>query len=284
MKIGAHVSIAGGIQNAPINAAKIGCECFQFFSRSPRGGGVKDLTKKQIEEFKNNCKKHKLTDYYIHTPYYINLASTDNKIKHGSINACRQELERGSQLGAKYIMTHLGSAGERPQKEALKEIVRSIDRILNDYIGITELLIEISAGAGKILGNTFDEIAYILKNIKNKNVGVCFDTAHAFASGYDLRTKTAVTKTLAEFNKIIGFDKLKLIHANDSKVGLGSQKDRHEHIGKGKIGLEAFKTFIKHPKLQKINFIIETPKGADDSTDKQNINLLKKLRKKYAKV
>lgn len=177
-------------------------------------------------------------------------------------------------------MTHLGSAGDRTEKDALKEIVRSIDRILDKYSGITKLLIEISAGAGKILGNTFDEIAYILQNIKNKNVGVCFDTAHAFASGYDLRTKTAVNKTLSEFNKIIGFDKLKLIHANDSKVELGSHKDRHEHIGKGFIGIAGFKALITHPKLQKINFIIETPKRADTSTDIKNMNLLKKLRKK----
>lgn len=280
MKIGAHVSIAGGIQNAPLNAAKIGCECFQIFSRSPRGGKYKDFTEKQIKEFKKNCQKHNLIDYYIHTPYFINLASTDNKIKHGSIDACRRELERGTQLGAKYIMTHLGSAGDRTEKDALKEIVSSIDRILDKYSGKTKLLIEISAGAGKILGNTFDEIAYIIKNIKNKNVGVCFDTAHAFASGYDLRTKTAVNKTLSEFNKTIGFDKLKLIHANDSKVEMGSHKDRHEHIGKGFIGIAGFKALIKHPKLQKINFIIETPKGADTSADIKNMNSLKKLRKK----
>jgi len=277
MKIGAHVSIAGGIQNAPRNAAKQGCECFQFFSRSPRGGGVKDLTEKEIKEFKINCKKHQLTDYYIHTPYYINLASTNNRIKHGSINACREELERGSQLNVKYIMTHLGSAGERTEKDALKETVRSIDRILDGYTGTTKFLIEMSAGAGKIMGDTFDEIAYILKNIKNKDVGVCFDTAHAFASGYDLRTKTAVIKTLTEFNKIIGLDKLKLMHINDSKTEFGSHKDRHEHLGKGYIGIDGFKSLIKHPKLQKINFIIETPKE-NDKSDQQNLGILKKFR------
>jgi deoxyribonuclease-4 len=280
MKIGAHVSISGGIQNAPLNAAKQGCECFQFFSRSPRGGGVKDLTEKQIAEFKANCKKHKLFDYYIHTPYYINLASTNNRIKHGSINACREELERGTQLGVKYVMTHLGSAGERTQKDALKETVRSIDRILDGYTGTTKFLIEMSAGAGKIMGDTFDEIAFILKNIKSKDVGVCFDTAHAFASGYDLRTKTAVNKTLTDFNKTIGLDKLKLVHVNDSKVEFGSHKDRHEHLGKGFIGIDGFKALIKHPKLQQINFVIETPKE-NDKSDLKNLGILKKFRKTH---
>ncbi len=278
MKLGAHVSIAGGIQNAPLNAAKQGCECFQFFSRSPRGGGLKALTEKEITEFKANCKKHKLTDYYIHTPYYINLASTNNRIKHGSINACREELERGTQLGVKYIMTHLGSAGERTEKDALKETVRSIDRIFDGYTGTTKFLIEMSAGAGKIMGDTFEEIAFILNKIQNKDVGICFDTAHAFASGYDLRTKTSVNKTLIEFNKTIGLDKLKLLHINDSRVELGSHKDRHEHIGKGFIGINGFKTLITHPKLQEINFIIETPKE-NDKSDKKNLEILNKLRK-----
>lgn len=284
MKIGAHVSIAGGIENAPLNAAQQGCECFQFFSRSPRGGGKKDLTKRQIDEFKANCKKNKLIDYYIHAPYYINLASTNNRIKHGSINAIKEELERGTQLGVKYVMTHLGSAGEKDEKDALKETVRSIDRILDGYTGTTIFLIEMSAGAGKILGDTFEEIGYILSargrpvsGGKNKEVGVCFDTAHAFGSGYDLRTKTAVNKTFTEFNEIIGLDKLKLMHINDSKVELGSRKDRHEHIGKGFIGLEGFKALVKHPKLQNVNFIIETPKEPEGS-DKKNMKTLKSLR------
>ncbi|MFZ5364702.1 MAG: deoxyribonuclease IV [Patescibacteria group bacterium] len=276
MKIGAHVSIAGGIQNAPLNAAKQGCECFQFFSRSPRGGKYVDFTAKEIEEFKANCRKNKLTDYYIHTPYFINLASLDSRIKHGSINACRQELARGSLLGAQGIMTHLGSAGERSEKEAIAETVKSIDRILASYVGSTKFLIEISAGSGKILGDTFEEIAEILKSIKSKNVGVCFDTAHAFASGYDLSSKTAVYKTIADFDKLIGLEKLMVIHTNDSKVALGSRVDRHEHIGQGKIGIKGFRALMNHPKLRDIDFIIETPK-ANDLSDKENMKILKSL-------
>ncbi|HUT22541.1 MAG TPA: deoxyribonuclease IV [Candidatus Bipolaricaulota bacterium] len=280
MLIGSHVSIAGGIQNAPINAAKIGCECFQFFSRSPRGGGKKDLAEMEIEEFKKNCEQNKLSDYYIHAPYYINLASLNNKIKHGSINACREELERGSLLGAKYMMTHLGSAGEREETDALNETVKSIDRILDGYGGKTEFLMEIAAGSGKILGDDFKEIAYILQNIKSKNVGVCFDTAHAFASGYDLRIKEAVNETLKKFDEQIGLDKLKLIHANDSLAEFNSHKDRHQHIGQGEIGPEGFSALINHPKLQNVNFIIETPKE-DDRSDLHNIEMLKKMRSNH---
>jgi len=278
MKIGAHVSAGGGVVNAPLNAAKVGCEVFQFFSRSPQGGPAPELTDEIIKNFKANCKKSKQKEWYIHAPYYINLASTSNRIRYGSISVLRQELERGSILGAKYMMAHMGSAREVGEAKGTKMVIEGINKILDGYSGSCLFLVEISAGAGAIIGDEFEEIGKIVKAVK-KPVGVCFDTCHAFASGYDLRDAKALKKTLQKFEKLIGLKKLKLIHANDSKAELGSHRDRHEHIGKGKIGLAGFKAILREPKLKNINLIIETPKESEND-DAKNILTLKKIRNK----
>jgi len=276
MKFGAHVSIAGGIENAPLNAAKIGCEVFQFFSRSPRGGQP-TYTEKSIELFKQNFKKTKITECYIHTPYYINLASANNRIRYGSISAIREELEIGTKLGVKYVMTHLGSAKDFGEEKSITLVAEALDKILDGYGGTTELLIENSAGSGEIIGDKFEEIGVIIKKMKNKTVGVCFDTCHAFASGYDLRTKEELEETLTEFNKRIGLPKLKLFHLNDSKTELGSNKDRHEDIGHGLLEFESFKLIVRHSSLKKINAIIETPGEHLDYNE--TLKLLRSVRK-----
>jgi deoxyribonuclease-4 len=273
MLIGVHVSAAGGVENAPKNADKVGAEVFQFFSRSPQGGKAPELTENIIKKFKQACKEYGVSEYYIHAPYFINLASTNNRIRYGSINVLRQELERGSSLGAKYMMAHMGSAREVGEKEATKMVIEGIKKILDGYRGPCKLLIENSAGAGAIIGNDFKEIGKIIKGVK-KPIGVCFDTCHAFASGYDLRNKKSLNKTLKEFDQSIGLGHLKLIHANDSKTELGSHRDRHEHIGQGKIGPEGFRALLHHPKLKNINIIIETPK----TSPKDDINNIKKLK------
>ena len=277
MLIGAHISAAGGVDKAPERAAKTGCEVFQFFSRSPQGGKAPELTPKIIKNFKSECKKYKIKETYIHAPYFINLASTNNRIRYGSISVLRQEMERGSLLGCKYMMAHMGSARDVGEKEAVKMVIDGIKKILDGYKGSCKFLVEISAGTGMIIGDDFKEIAQIIKGVK-KPIGVCFDTCHAFASGYNLRTRAAVKKTFKEFDKSIGIGKLKLIHANDSKTDLGSHRDRHEHIGKGKIGLEGFWQILHEPKLKNVNILIETPKESEKS-DVNNIKLLKKLRK-----
>ncbi len=258
MLFGSHVSIAGGIKNAPINAHKIGADTFQMFSRSPRGGKP-NISDEDIIEFKKNCKKYSLKTFYIHSPYYINLASANNRIRYGSISVLRDELEIGSKLGATAVMTHLGSAKDFPEKEALQMVVDGIKKILDGYTGKTKFLIEISAGSGQIIGDTFEEIGKIIKTVKNKNLGVCFDTCHAFASGYDLRTKKSVDETFKDFDKKIGLEKLIVLHLNDSLVELNSHKDRHADIGEGLIGLEGIKALINHPKLKKLDAILETP-------------------------
>ena len=175
-------------------------------------------------------------------------------------------------------MTHLGSAKELGDKESIKKVIIGISEILKNYKGQTEFLIEISAGAGAIIGDTFEEIAQIINSpkLKKYKIGVCFDTCHAFASGYDLRNEIAVKKTFSAFNKIIGLEKLKLIHINDSIGDFNSKKDRHEHIGQGKIGLNGFEAIVKFCKIKKINLILETP---HDELLEQDIKILKKLSK-----
>jgi len=276
MHIGAHVSIAGGVEQAPLNAAKAGCECFQMFTRSPRGGSAPVLDKGVVDQFKKNCQKHKLDNYYIHTPYYINLASSSNRIRSGSIKVIRDDLERGSLLGAKALMTHLGSSKDLGKDKALKKIIEGVKKILDGYTGTTQFLIENSAGSGgTIIGDTFEEIGQIIKALPKYDIGVCFDTCHAFVSGYDLRTKQAVEKTLENFDKLIGLSKLRLMHANDTKTDLGSHIDRHEHIGYGKIGPEGFKVLLHHLALKNIDFVLETPKDGKKIND---LKILKDLR------
>jgi deoxyribonuclease-4 len=284
MLFGSHISAAGGVEKTPERAYEVGCEAFQFFSRSPQGGPAPKLFTTQIKAFKENCKKFKQIESYIHAPYYINLASPKSNVRYGSANIIRQELKRGSILGVKYVMTHLGSSREVGKKQGMIYVVNGLQRVLDDYIGSTQFLIEISAGAGMVIGDKFEEIAEIIKRVeKNKKlknkIGVCFDTCHAFASGYDLRTKIGVRKTLKEFDDIIGLEKLKLFHCNDSKFGLGEHRDRHEHLGKGKIGLAGFEALVKEPKLKNINFILETPKDTPQD-DPRNLKILKKFRRK----
>ncbi|MBI5621450.1 deoxyribonuclease IV [Candidatus Falkowbacteria bacterium] len=280
MKFGAHVSAAGGVFNAPVNAAKAGCECFQFFSRSPQGGPAPKLTPEIIAAFKTNCKKYKQTASYIHAPYFINFASALPRIKHGSVSIIRQELERGSALGVTAMMTHLGSAKDLGEAKGVAQTIAGLIEVLTGYTGSTELLLENSAGAGAIIGDTFDELGEILKAIKKKlptaPIGICLDTCHAFASGYDWSDAKALATTLKDFDKHIGLEYLKLFHFNDSLTELNAQRDRHAHLGKGKIGATAFKLIVQHPKLKHLNAILETPTETGRVAD---LKLLKTARK-----
>lgn len=274
MKFGAHVSIAGGVQNAPLNAAKLGCEVFQMFSRSPQGGPAPKLTPENVDAFRENCVAGKISEWVIHTPYYINLASGLETTRKNSARIVREELERGTILGAKYVMFHPGSAKDVGEQEGVRLVVETMKHALDGYTGSTKLLIEISAGAGMVIGDTFEEVAEILAGVDHPEVGVCFDTAHAFASGYDLRTRKAIDDTFNKFDAAIGLDRLKMSHCNDSKVELGAKKDRHEHLGQGYIGADAFKEIVKHPKLKHMNLYLETePDGVQ-----KDLNFLIKTR------
>ena len=281
MKFGAHVSIAGGVFKAPANATEIGCEVFQLFSRSPRGGQAPVLSQEIVARFKQAIKDNNQAEAYIHAPYYINLASGKDSIRLSSIKIIREELERASTLGVKYVMTHLGSAGDTPRSEAIKKTAEGVLKILSGYNGAALLLLENSAGSGNVIGDRFEELSCIIKilpaALKNK-IGVCLDTCHAFASGYDLRSSKAVEETLKQFGKTVGLKYLKLIHCNDSKTELGKRVDRHDHLGKGKIGLAGFKALVQNAKLAKVNFIVET--DDDNGGPAEDLKILKKFRGK----
>lgn len=276
MLFGAHVSIAGGIFNAPLNAAAISCEVFQMFSRSPHGGPVNPITPEIAALFKKNMELCGQRECYIHAPYFINYASANNRIHFGSISVIRQELERGTLLGAKYVMVHLGSFKDLGEAAGFKQLIEGLEATLKGYKGSTQFLIEITAGAGQIIGDTFEEIAELIYHpkLKKYDIGVCWDTQHAFASGYDCRTPQAVAKTLAHFDKTIGLEKLKMSQCNDSKTEFGSHKDRHEHIGKGYIGLEGFKAMLGNKDFQKINFVLET----EHDKVREDLKILKEIR------
>lgn len=274
MFIGAHVSTSGGISNAPLNAAKLNCEVFQCFSRSPQGGPAPVWSEEELERFFTNCNECNIKEWVIHAPYYINFASEEGRTRGNSIRIVREELDRGTLLQAKYVMFHPGSSKTVGHEQGLQHVADGIKKILDSYEGTTELLIEISAGAGQVIGDTFEEVADILTRVDHPELGVCFDTAHAFASGYDLRDAKHVHKTFKNFDETIGLKKLKMSHCNDSKVNLGERKDRHEHIGKGYIGLAGFEALLHAPELAHINWYLETePDGVAE-----DIEILKKIR------
>jgi len=274
MRIGCHVSIAGGINKAPERAAELGCEAMQIFTRSPQGGKAPELTPGIIESFKIQNAKYQIQNIYIHTPYYINFASANNRIRYGSVSVVRDELERGSLIGAKYVMTHLGSAKELGEAEAAKKTIEMLTKCLEGYDGETKLLLENSAGAGLIIGDDLKELAEIIKSVNNPAIaGICLDTQHSFASGYDWRDFDAATKRI---NKELGIKNIKLIHANDSATEFASNRDRHAHIGVGKIGLDAFQNIVQFAQKNNIDMILET----EHEKVKEDIKILKQIREK----
>ncbi len=278
IKVGCHVSIAGGLFNAPKNAADLNCETFQIFSRSPRGGSAPEITKEIQKQFKEEMEKYKFTNFVIHGPYIINFGSANPKTYNGSISLIRQDLERGSLIGADYVMFHVGSGKDLGYENAVKQAKVGITKVLEGYKGKTQLLLEIAAGAGEVLGDTFEELAELMKPLlKYKTFGgICFDTQHAFASGYDIRTKDSVEETFKKFDKVIGFEYLKCFQINDSKTELGSKKDRHEHIEEGLIGKAGFGALISYLQNKKWqgSLILET----EHDKVKKDIEILKNLR------
>ena len=274
MKFGAHVSIAGGIENAPLRARQLGCECFQMFTRSPRGGRPPELDDRLLEAFFLNCSEVSISDYYVHTPYFINLASGKDDLREKSVDLVREELERSSALGVKYVMTHIGSAKGLQREAAIDNVVDSLLRILGNYGGTTQLLLENTAGQGHTIGASFEEISLILQSVAHGGLGVCIDTAHMFASGYDIRTREGVERLVESLGAAFAPGTVKLVHANDSKAEFNSSKDRHEHVGEGKIGIDCFSAMIGNPFFKDLDMIVEMP-PPEVSRD---VELLKKLR------
>ncbi len=260
MYFGFHASSGGKLENLPLITKKMGGECFQFFARNPYGGKILPLDPEKVQKFKTNCRLTKIENYYIHAPYFINLASRNNRIFYGSIKAIQDDLERVKILGAKFLVMHVGSAKDYEVKEDAYE---RVDKGLREIIGRKKkipLLLEISAGAGAILGSSLEEIASWLKKFPALS-GFCLDTAHGFASGYDFRQKNETQTFLHQLEEKIGREKLKLIHLNDSKSQFNSKSDRHAHLGQGEIGLEGLLALVKYFWRNKYSsdIILETP-------------------------
>lgn len=276
-RIGAHVSIAGGVFNAPLRAHEEGCETFQCFTRSPQGGAAPALTDDLVSSFKRNMKEAGMDRFYIHAPYYINLASLEGRIRHLSIRVIREELERGSTLGARHVMFHPGSYTNQTLPEATATVRASLEEILDGYAGSCSLLVEISAGSGNVLGDTFEEVADMILPVRTSAGfgGICFDTCHAFASGYDFRTPEKLSDVLRSFDDTIGLNLLKMTHVNDSKADLGGRRDRHEHIGAGHIGLAGLSAVLTSPAFSDIDWILET----ETEGRKADIEALRRIRK-----
>ena len=247
MRFGAHVSAKGGIANAPAEAGKLGCSIFQCFLRPPlTGKPLLPASEKEVIDFQEACATHHIEAVYVHAPYILNLASEKASLRANSIRILREELEQGSRLGIKGVMFHPGSAKELPRETAQQFVIESLDKILDGYEGTCRLLIENAAGSGSVMADRFEEVALFLQQAKHRSrLGVCIDTQHSFASGYDLQQHP--DEVLQELDRVISIDHIDLFHLNDSKTALGSRKDRHEHLGKGEIGASCFLARQRRP-------------------------------------
>ena len=260
--IGAHISASGGVENAPVNAHNIGATAFALFTKNQRQWLAAPLTKKSIELFKERCRQYSYTPMQIlpHDGYLINLGHPESEGLEKSRAAFLDEMERCEQLGLDRLNFHPGSHLGRIDIDAcLKTIAESINIALCKTKGVTAV-IENTAGQGTNLGYTFEQIAEIIQHVKDKNrVGVCIDTCHSFAAGYDLSTPEGFKASFEHFDKVIGFKYLKGMHLNDSKKGLNSHVDRHDSIGVGLLGAETFKILMKDPRFDNMPLILETP-------------------------
>ena len=277
IRLGMHVSISGTIDQAADRAREMGCDTFQMFTRNPRGWKYKKLDRGEVGEFKRKVGSYNLTPVVAHMPYLPNLSSPKKLIYNKSVKSLSGELDRCGTLGIPYIVTHLGSHLGEGSDIGLEKIVAAINRALSENPNDVMLLLENTAGTKNSMGSSFEDIKRILDRVENRErVGVCFDTAHAYAAGYDLHSPRGVNDTLGKFNSVLGFSILKVIHLNDSQVGLGSGRDRHEHIGLGYIGEQGFRALFKHEAVRNLPFIMETP--IDERGDeKENMRKAREL-------
>jgi deoxyribonuclease-4 len=259
VRVGVHVSIAGGIANAVDRAAEKGCDVFQIFSRSPRGWRSKDLSKDESTNFVARLEKSGIGPVFDHMPYLPNLASPDEDIYRQSVSTLTEELIRCAQLQIPFLVTHLGSHRGSGQGKGLSRLVEAISAAFSETENQVMLLLENTAGTKNSMGGSLGDIEAIIDALDTKRVGVCLDTCHLFGAGYELRTPEGIASTLGEFDNLIGLDKLKLVHLNDSKGDLGSALDRHEHIGLGKIGEDGFRSILGNKTIKSLPMILETP-------------------------
>ena len=278
-RIGAHVSAGGGVEKAPLNAKKIGAKAFALFTKNQRQWKAKPLTNDNIEKFRQNCEDAGYLPEHVlpHDSYLINLGHPEKEGLEKSRDAFLDEMQRCEQLGLKLLNFHPGSHLKKIEEDAcLKRIAESINIALDKTKGVSAI-IENTAGQGTNMGFMFEHLATIIDNVDDKKrVGVCLDTCHTFTAGYDLRTKKAFKATMDEFEKIVGFKYLSAMHLNDSKPDLGARVDRHQSIGKGKLGVDPFRFIMNDKRFDEIPMVLET---IDDTIWAEEIELLYSLKK-----
>ena len=278
--LGAHMSIAGGVDLAPLRGRQVGCRTIQLFTKSSNQWRARSLPTEEIDRFRANLQAAAIAPTVAHGAYLINLASTDPALHQRSMAACLEELERAEVLGIPYLVIHPGAHMGAGEEAGLRQVANSLRELLKRTKGCrVQVVIETTAGQGSSLGHRFEQIALLLDQIGlPERTGVCLDTCHLFAAGYDIRTPDEYASVLRVFDQVVGIASLKVIHLNDCKKELGCRVDRHEHIGKGAIGLEAFRCLVTDPRLRGIPMIIETPKDGDFVTaDRRNLKTLRGL-------
>ena len=278
--LGAHMSIAGGIDLAPMRGQEVGCRTIQLFTKSSNQWRARTLPPDEIARYRANLQAAGIAPAVAHDSYLINLASNNPELHQKSMAAFLEELERAEALGIPYLVTHPGAHMGAGEEAGLRQVANSLRKLLKETNGYrVQVVIETTAGQGTSLGHRFEQIAALLDQIGlPERTGVCLDTCHVFAAGYDIRTPDGYAGVLGAFDTVVGISHLKVIHLNDSKKGLGCRIDRHEHIGKGAIGLDAFRSLLTDQRLRGVPMILETPKDDDFvAADRRNLATLRRL-------
>jgi len=277
MRFGFHISIGGGFKKVVERALKKQCQTIQLFSRNPRGWNFNALDQEDILEFQSAIKQADISPVFVHMPYLSNLASQEKDLYKKSLASLITELERCEIIGAHFLIMHIGSRLTASEDIAQKSISEGINKAFVKVKNSIILLLENTAGMGSEIGYNFAQIKAIFDRVEDKDrLGVVIDTAHVFEAGYPIHTKQGLDTTLKEFDELVGFKRLHLLHLNDSKTDLDSKVDRHWHIGEGKIGLEGFRNIVNHPLLKHLPGIMETPRK-DEKEDLKNMNVIRSL-------
>lgn len=278
MRLGVHVSIAGGLLESITRARRLHCTTMQIFSRSPRGGASPALSQALAESFHAQRRGAGLEPLAVHGPYIINLASPEPAMWKRSVALYEQEYRRVDQLRAEYLVTHVGSHRGQGEEAGIARVAQAITQTLEGHSSNTVILLENTAGSGQGIGDRLEQLAAIRDHVGPKErVGVCLDTAHLFAAGYAIHTEAGLEELLNRAERILGLAQVRLIHLNDSKAPFESRVDRHWHIGQGHIGLEAFRRIVNHPRLRALPFVLETPKTTERE-DRRNLATVRRLR------
>ncbi len=273
--LGAHMSIAGGYYRAVEIAHERGCDCVQLFTKNNNQWRAKDLTDEDAEKFQEALLRLGIGHAIAHDSYLINLASPDDELWEKSVEAFCVELLRAEKLGIRYVVTHPGAFTTSSEQEGLKRIVAALDVVHRRTAGIAaRTLLENTAGQGSCLGWRFEHLAAIIEGVAEPDrVGVCIDTCHAFAAGYPLATEQEYADTIGQLDRLVGLEHVKAFHLNDSKQPLGSRVDRHEHIGRGQMGLEPFRNLLSDPRFSQTPMYLETAKEQENGEEMDVVNL-----------